>query len=186
MSRLASLKDRLVIALNKSDLPGRNRKIITAEVGKHFPGLEPVVISAFTGDGLEEMLEQIFELSPEGEKLYPDDIYTDQEPEFRIAEVIREKAIQKTRQELPHALYVEIADMEMQENSLWIRGFIFVERESQKGILVGKGGGRIKEIRSEAERELKDIFPYKVKLDIRVKVKPKWRKQDTIIKKLIR
>lgn len=186
MSRLAPFKKRLVIALNKSDLPGRNMKIITAEVGKHFPGLEPVVISAFTGDGLEEMLERIFELSPEGEKLYPDDIYTDQEPEFRIAEVIREKAIQKTRQELPHALYVEIADMEMQENTLWIRGFIFVERESQKGILVGKGGCRIKEIRSEAEQELKDLFPYKVKLDIRIKVKPKWRKQDMLIKKLIR
>ncbi len=186
MSLLAPLKDRLIIALNKSDLPGRNREIINAEIGEYFPDLESAVISAFTGEGVEEMLERIFELSPEGEKLYPDDIYTDQEPEFRIAEVVREKAIQKTRQELPHALYVEIADMEMQENSLWIRGFIYVERESQKGILVGKGGCRIKEIRSEAEQELKDIFPYKVKLDIRVKVKPKWRKQDALIKKLIR
>ena len=185
MAHLAPFRGRLVIALNKVDLPSRYRDAIEIELKRFFPDFELLGISALNGEGVERLLEKLFELAPEGDRLYPEDIYTDQEPQFRIAELIREKAIHRTHSEVPHALFVEIADMEMQENRLWVRAFLYVERESQIGIIVGKGGNRIREIRLETEKELKSLFPYPVHLDLRVKVKPKWRKQDSLIKKLI-
>jgi GTP-binding protein Era len=124
-------------------------------------------------------------MAPEGDLLYPRDYYTDQEPEFRIAEIIREKAVSHTRQEVPHSIFVEIADSEMQDEGLWVRGFIHVERQSQKGILIGKGGAKIKTIRVEAEKELSSLFPYRIWLDLRVKVSPKWRGRDDLLKKLV-
>jgi GTPase len=123
---------------------------------------------------------------PEGEKFYGDETYTDQDPEFRISEIIREKTINRMQQELPHAIYIEISDMEMHAENLWVRGFICVERESQKGIVIGKGGRVIKQIRLESETELAKLFPYKVKLDLRVRVHPKWRRCDNLLKKLIK
>ena len=119
--------------------------------------------------------------------MYPADYYTDQTPDFRIAEIIREKAIAHTRQEVPHALYVRMEDLEMRDDgaTLWARGFILVERESQMGILVGKAGAMIRTIVQEAEAEAREIFPWDVKLDIRVKVDRDWRKRDPLLKKLI-
>jgi GTP-binding protein Era len=141
-------------------------------------------ISALTGEHVDELVNTLFELAPEGDLLYPEEFYTDQTPEFRITEIIREKAINASYEELPHALFVEIADMEQQEEGLWVRGFIYVERESQKGILVGKQGSKIREIVRSAEAEINTLFPYPVKLDIRIKVKPNWRKDDTLLKRL--
>jgi GTP-binding protein Era len=119
--------------------------------------------------------------------MYPEEYYTDQEPEFRISEVIRENAVNRVRQELPHSIYVEIEDLEAREEEqlLWIRAVINVERESQKGMIVGKKGAMIKQIRTESERELAEIFPYRIQLDLRVKVDPKWRRKDQLLKRLI-
>ncbi len=105
--------------------------------------------------------------------------------DFRIAEVVREKAINGTRQEVPHALYVKMEDTEMKNGALWARGFIMVERDSQKGILVGTGGEKIKGIVRDAEAELAEIFPYRVRLDIRVKVDKDWRKKDALLRKML-
>jgi GTP-binding protein Era len=185
IQQLIPIRDRLVVAINKADLPSQLRESIQRELEQSFPDCEPVVISARRGDGVDLLVEKLFEKAPEGDRLYPDDIYTDQEPQFRVSEVIREKAIHLTHSEVPHALFVEIADMEMQEDRLWVRAFLYVERDSQKGIVVGKGGSRIRQIRLDAEGELRSLFPYPVQLDLRVKVKPKWRKQELLIKKLI-
>jgi GTP-binding protein Era len=180
----------VLTALNKADVTENYLQDILKEISacsqEKQQKVQPKVISALSGTGLEELLMNLIELMPESDYFYPDDIYTDQAPEFRIAEIIREKAINKTYQEVPHALFVEISDMEMQEKALWVRGFIFVERDSQKGILVGKGGLKIKAIVRESEQEIKTLFPYTVKLDIRVKVKPKWRKKESLLKRLIR
>ncbi len=120
--------------------------------------------------------------------MYPPDYYTDQQPDFRIAEIVREKAMLATREEVPHALYVRMEDLEMRDEgrTLWARGFICVERESQKGIMVGRAGERIKAIVRDAERELSEIFPYAVRLDLRVKVDRDWRKRDPLLRKMIR
>ena len=178
--------EHMIIGLNKTDdkrsRAGETRRYLE-EV---FPGVPQFEISALTGRGTEELLTEIFKKAPEGELMYPRDIYTDQEPEFRIREIIREKAIGKVREEIPHALYVEVADMEMRgeepRQTLWVRAFLMVERESQKGILVGKGGRNIKEIRLSAQKELNDLFPYRIQLDLQVKANPKWRTRDHLLK----
>jgi len=183
-SYLSSLETPIVIALNKTDLPGDTAGI--KELTElHFPGKPLHEISALNGQGVEELLTALFEAAPEGDMMYPEEFYTDQDPEFRVREIIREKAINRLSQEIPHALYVEIADMETTDEELWIRAFILVERESQKGIVVGKKGMGIRAIRIEAEKELRDLFPYHIQLDIRVKVDPKWRKKDRLLNRLI-
>ena len=114
-----------------------------------------------SGEGLDVLKEALFAAAPEGDQLYPKDYYTDQTPDFRISEIVREKAMLQTREEVPHSLYVRIEDLEMRDDgaTLWARGFICVERESQKGIVVGREGERIKSIVRDAERELSEIFP---------------------------
>jgi GTP-binding protein Era len=179
---VASLGSR-VVALNKTDLVPNRRGEAEAFLAER--GLHGLPVSALSGDGVDALRERLLDLSPEGEPQYPEDFYTDQDVEFRIAEIIREKAIQQVREEVPHALYVEMADTEMQGDGLWARAFVCVERESQKGILIGKGASRIRAIRLEAERELADIFPYPVRIDLQVKVRPNWRHRDDLLRRLI-
>jgi GTP-binding protein Era len=176
-----------VAAVNKRDAPGPAWSGVLASVSAAFPALPALQISALAAEGLEDLKDALFAAAPEGDQLYPEDYYTDQTPEFRVSEIIREKATLQTREEVPHALYVRIEDLEMRNGGalLWARGFICVERESQKGIVVGREGERIKAIVREAERELCEIFPYRVKLDIRVKVDREWRRRDPLLKKLI-
>ncbi len=128
----------------------------------------------------------LFPVLPESTPWYPEDYYTDQEPRFRVAEIVREQAILRARQELPHALYVEVADLEQREKHLWARAFILVERSSQQGILVGKKGATITAIRRDAERILGELFPVPVRLSLQVKVRPRWRRDDTLLQNLIK
>lgn len=185
--RVKQCGGRLVVALNKADIAAESAAMRSELLQRELPGAKLHVISAVDGTGTEDLLTTLFDVAPEGELMYPAEFYTDQDPEFRVSEIIREKAIVRTSQEVPHSLYVEIADMELHESDqiLWIRAFIAVEKESQKGILIGKGGGMIKEIRKSALSEIRDLFPYNVELDIRVKVKKDWRKKDQLLNKLI-
>lgn len=116
--------------------------------------------------------------------MYPEEFYTDQDPSFRISEIIREKAIRRVKQEIPHAIYVEISDLEERGDILWVRAFLVVERDTQKAILIGKGAQTIKKIREGAQRELRKLFPQHIKLDLRVKVNKKWRNKDYLLKGL--
>jgi GTP-binding protein Era len=175
----------IVVALNKCDTVGVVLDPVRAEIGAALPQAEQCAISALAQTGLEAIREKLFALAPEGERMYPEDYYTDQTPDFRISEIVREKAMLQTREEVPHALYVRMEDIEMRGEALWARGFICVERESQKGIVVGRGGERIKAIVRDAERELSELFPYDVKLDMRVKVDKDWRKRDPLLRKMI-
>jgi GTP-binding protein Era len=182
---LSSLNRPVIAAVNKIDHRESRLEPLLEKLHAVFPAAPLVPVSALSGENTERLIEALFAAAPEGEPLYPQDFYTDQSPEFRIAEIIREKAIRRTHSELPHALYVELSDLEMREDYLWVRGFLCVERDSQKGILIGRAGEKIKAIREEAEAELDGLFPYAVRLDLRVKVRPKWRKQDGLLKKLI-
>jgi len=179
--------ERTVVAYNKVDLPTRAVEACEGLVAEISNSLPSVRVSARTGSGLEELVQRLFERAPEGPLLYPTDYYTDQEPGFRIAEMIRERVILHTREELPHAVYIEIADLEMHDegNELWARGFICVERESQKGIVIGRGGEKIRAIMREATAELEALFPYRLSLDFRVKVRPGWRNNSHLLEKLI-
>jgi GTP-binding protein Era len=184
-SLLAPHSGRTVVAINKIDDknadPARAREFIS----QYLPGLFSVpvpqqwqrccALSARTGDGVEPLLDALYAMAPEGDVFYGAEYYTDQEVDFRIAEIIREKAINRLREELPHALRVEIADAQFDADGgggrgkLWVRAFIIVERESQKGIVVGRGGEMIRAIRLAALKELGRIFDWKIELDLRVK-----------------
>ncbi|MFW6362306.1 MAG: GTPase Era [Spirochaeta sp.] len=163
-----------------------------AELGWEDPAEHPpaavVAVSAETGAGMKDLLAALFDVSAAGEPMYPEEYYTDQDPQFRIAEIIREQAIRRTEQEVPHAIYVDIADAEYdaQAEKLNVRAFLVVERESQKGIVVGKGGEKIKAIRLASLRQLNQLFSYRIKLDLRVKVQPKWRQREATIRRITR
>ncbi|TVQ24077.1 MAG: GTPase Era [Spirochaetaceae bacterium] len=178
-SLLESAADRTVVALNKADLVTESSLAETPE--------NTIRVSATKGDGIDALLAALFAMAPEGPHMYPDEFYTDQEPTFRVSEIIREQAMLRTREELPHALYVETTDLEEQNKGsvLVANATIYVERESQKGILVGKGGGMIRLIREHAEHELGDIFERKVRVHLKVKVHPKWRTRSEVIKKVV-
>ena len=188
MSSLRQAEDRLVVGLNKVDVQPNQRSLAEKELAAAFRSPRLFPLSALSGEGLEPLLAALWQLAPEGDPMYPPEYYTDQTPEFRIAEIVREKAMRDLREEVPHALYVHIEDLEMRhENTeLWARGFLFVERDSQKGILVGRGGERIRATVRDAEAELAELFPYTVKLDLRVKVRPKWRHDEALLSRLIR
>jgi GTPase len=182
---LAGAPCPIVVVLNKSDAAADGLEPARAAVAAALPRAPLCIVSALKEQGLDCIRDQLFLVAPEGERMYPEDYYTDQTPDFRVSEIVREKAMLATREEVPHSLYVRMEDLEMRGEMLWARGFICVERESQKGIVVGRAGDKIKGIVRDAERELAEIFPYPVKLDIRVKVDRDWRTRDPLLRKMI-
>ena len=188
-SLLIPLQNKTVIGLNKADLKSSKAELVKKELLSLLPDIPQeriFEISALKDEGINEILSLLIELLPEGETLYPEDIYTDQDVVFRITEIIREQAILHTREEIPHALYAGVEDAEMRKNGkeLWVRAFLYVEKESQKAMLIGKGAAVIKSIRIKSMAELRKIFPYKVQLDLQVRVNKNWRQKDNIIKKI--
>ena len=183
--------DKIVVAINKIDLPESNasevRKFLSTALPK-VPAERIFDISAEKDTGIDDVLRSLYSISPEGEAYYPEEFYTDQEVDFRIAEIIREQAINRLYDEIPHAIFVDISDMEWRQDgrSLWVRAFLCVERESQKGMVIGKGASMIKTIRLESIKQLKEIFPYRIELDLQVKVSKNWRQKDPILNKLLK
>jgi len=188
---LAPHSSRIVIGINKTDLPEAKPGFVRIFLERKLP-LVPsdriFEISAEKDTNIDPLLLRLFDLAPAGEALYPAEFYTDQDVDFRVAEVIREKAMLNTREEIPHAVYVEIADLEMRKNGkeLWVRAFLVVERESQKSMVIGKGASMIKKIRLEAVRDLNKIFPYRINLDLQVKVNKNWRQKDIVLGRLMK
>ncbi|MGP1457861.1 MAG: GTPase Era [Treponema sp.] len=185
----ARYESRLVAAINKIDAKGADAQGARSFLRSVFPALSDdriLEMSALKDDGINEVLKALYALSPEQPPLYEEDLYTDQSIEFRAAEVIRGEAVNRLSDEIPHCLYVKVADLEKRsETKLWVRAFLCVERESQKGIAIGKNAAMIKEIRTAAERALNGIFPYKVQLDLQVKVDKNWRQRDSVLNKII-
>ncbi|MDR0382879.1 MAG: GTPase Era [Spirochaetaceae bacterium] len=195
--RDGAASQKTVAAINKIDAADSAAAAISDNYLKErlplLPSERVFYISALRNEGIDAMLACMFRLAPEGPALYGKDCYTDQEPAFRIAEIVREKAMNRLREELPHSIYVDVADMELRSSgtgktacqTLWVRAFIMAERESQKGMIVGKGGSMIRSIRLAALRDLKKVFDWKIELDLRVKTAQDWRGNDAILKKLV-
>ena len=179
--RVYDLGVPVIVALNKVD----NLKpshIITqmkaaAALGD-FHALHPV--SAKTKDGLDELRGDLVQLLPEGQLYFPRESATDQTAEERIGEIIREKALQLTRDEVPHSISVELDELE----DKLLRAFVLVETESQKQILVGKRGSMIREIGVRARPEIEKLLGRKIFLELVVKVRPKWRRDDAALERL--
>jgi len=179
--RVFGLGIPVVIALNKVDRlkPGHIAEQMTrgAQLGD-FHALHPV--SAVTGDGVPALREELVALLPEGPAYYPREQRTDLTPEAQIAELIREKALQLTREELPHAISVEIEEL----TDKVARATLFVETDSQKQIVVGKGGSIVKQIGTRARPEIELVLGHPVFLDLTVKAKPKWRRDEAMLERL--
>lgn len=182
--------EKTVVAINKTDLPASRPAPVRQFIMENLPSIPEnriLEMSAEKDIGINEVLKALYDISPVGDPMYDEDSYTDQDLTFRVAEVIRGEAINRLEQEIPHAVYVEVADVEHRNEGkkLWIRAFLCVERESQKGIVIGKGAAKIKEIRMAAMRKLNEIYLQKIDLDLQVKVDKNWRQRDYTLNKLI-
>jgi GTP-binding protein Era len=187
---LKNFQEKTIVVINKIDL----QKTFDANI---FSFLETRLqniqarniyrVSALTGEHITTVCHALYGIAPDTPPLYPEDYYTDQQVDFRIKEIIREQAINRVYDEIPHAIYIEISDMEMNPagNELFVRAFLYVEQESQKGIVIGKDASIIKAIRIESIKALRKILPYRVRLDLRVKVRKNWQKNDAILNSLI-
>jgi GTP-binding protein Era len=178
---LEKARTPVVLVLNKIDLVNKAKLLPLIErvqKWREFAAIVPV--SAQTGDGVDRLERVLLEQLPEGESLYPDDYLTDQPERTLVAETVREKILQHTRAELPFstAVVVDKFDEEERERMLRLYCTIFVEHESQKAIVIGRGGEMIKRIGTEARKDLEDTFETRVFLDLRVKVNPDWRNDD--------
>ena len=192
--RLKEFQGRTIVAINKIDAADADAPAIIGFLEKALPDIPPsrcFQISCLKKEGTGALLDCLFEMAGEGDIFYPGEYYTDQDISFRISEIIRENAMNRLKEELPHSIYVEVADLELRETDsdsgkkrLWVRAFIITERESQKGMIVGKNGEKIKAIGQAARKELNSIFDWKVELDLRVKTGKDWRHNDRLLKKL--
>lgn len=149
--------------------------------GRHRPTSEVLPISSLTGEGLELVCESLFSTLPEGPPFYPAEVTTTQTERFFIAEVVREKLLEATRNELPYTTGVIVEDLEETGELLRINAVIYVERGSQKGIVVGRGGKMISRIGSAARRELEGRFGVRIFLGLHVKVHPRWRDDPRVL-----
>ena len=187
---LQNVSKPIVIAFNKIDDKNANRSLSFVSLQKYFAKLssdisllkvgEPTLfdISAKTGDGIDKLLKTLLANLPKSPLLYPPEFY--QDVSFRIEEIIREQIILNTKDEVPHATYVKVEDLKMQKNGkrVNVKASLYADRESQKGILIGKDASIIKKIRINAEKELFKLFPYFISLELKVKVDKNWRKRE--------
>ena len=179
--RVFSLGVPVVIALNKVDRlkPGHiATQMDTASKLGDFEALHPV--SAKTGDGIDALRDELVELLPEGPAYFPPDQRSDLSIEVQVAELVREKALALTREELPHAISVEVEELDEKV----VRARVYVETESQKQIVVGRGGAIVKEIGTRARPEIEHLLGHPVFLELQVKVKPKWRRDEQLLERL--
>ena len=179
--RIFELGVPVVIALNKVDRlkPGHiASQMQTGSQLGDFHALHPV--SAKTGDGVDELREELVGLLPEGPAYFPPGQRTDLSVEEQIAELVREKAIQLTRDEVPHSITAEVEEMEEKV----VRASVYVETDSQKQILVGKGGAMVREIGTRARPEVEALVGHPVFLELKVKVRPKWRRDERMLERL--
>jgi len=179
--RVFSLGVPVIIAVNKIDRLTHGHvasQMKTAATLGDFHALHPV--SALTKDGIGALRDDLAFLLPEGPQYFPVEQTTDLTTENRIAEVVREKALHLTRDEVPHAITVEVDEI----GEKVVRAFVLVETESQKGILVGKKGAMIREIGSRARPEVEHLLGHPVFLELVVKVRPKWRRDPKMLERL--
>jgi GTP-binding protein Era len=180
-SRVFAAGPPVVIALNKVDnlKPGHiaTQMASAAKLGD-FHALHPV--SAKTGDGIGELRDELVALLPEGPLYFPVEQRTDLSIEMQVAELVREKALQLTREEVPHAVTVEVEEL----GEKVVRAHVIVETESQKQILVGRGGAMIKEIGTRARPEIEALLDRRIFLELQVKVRPRWRRDETMLERL--
>jgi GTPase len=180
-SRVFELGVPVVIGLNKVDRLKPSHIATQMEAASrlgNFHALHPV--SAKTGEGVPALQEELVALLPEGPLYFPQEQRTDLPTEVQIAELVREQALRLTKDEVPHAITVEVQEIEDKV----VRADVLVETESQKQIVVGKGGAVVREIGTRARPEVEALLGHPVYLELRVKVRPRWRRDETLLERL--
>lgn len=176
----------VVLALNKADLlTDHTREALASEHKALVTHELALLLSALNSDGVAQLVEEIKTLLPEGPRYYPIDQVSEANMRYIAAEVVREKVMLATEQEIPHSVAVEIVEYkERSEDMTYISATLYVERDSQKGIIIGKGGDMIKRLGREARAELETMLGTQVYLDLRVKVLKNWRSDDKLMRRL--
>ena len=176
----------VILAINKIDrIPRTSLLPMIERAAGQFPFTEIVPVSALKGDGLEPLLSAVIRVLPAGPALYPDDMLTDQPERFFVGEIIREHLFLAVREELPYASAVIVEDFTDRSNgTAFIQAGIIIERASQKGIIIGKNGRMLKHIGSTARKAIVEFLDRPVYLDLRVKVRPSWRKKEQELRRL--
>lgn len=183
--RLISSNADVVLGVNKVDKASRTETVeqLLKASGWTFEEIYP--ISALTGDGVVRLIEELASRLPDGPRYYPEGMVTDQPESLVIAEIIREKFLDRLREELPHSLVVRIEDIEQRPNGLIdISADVVVERKSQKGIVIGKGGSLLQIAGTEGRKELESILGAKVNLSLHVKVEKDWQRRPQLLDRL--
>jgi GTPase len=209
LHRRGKLSSRLALGLNKADLynAGENAREISderiqaylellewlpdgqepdsEEAGEGSDGAHPILISALRGAGIDDLVTLLRNLLPLGPRYYPSDQVTDMQTRFIVAELIREKALMLLQQEVPHSLAVVVDEFESRgETMTYISAVLYVERQSQKGIVLGQRGKMIKQIGQAARPEIEELVGTRVYLDLWVKVYEKWRRREGLLRRL--
>ncbi len=185
-STIARGKVPVVTVVNKIDRirPGRTVEALTAAAALGLEG-EVFPLSARTGDGVPELVSHLVEMLPEGPFMYPPDDHTDLPEAVRIAEMVREQVLLRTREELPHAVEVEVSDIETRgDGLLMVRAQVWAESESQKVILVGSGGRMVRAIGTAARKEIERSRGARVHLELQVRVRKGWRRDEGLLDRL--
>jgi len=179
----------VIVAVNKVDVPDKGAvagALVAATAleaeGVEFQEVFPV--SAKTGSGLQELREALVGLLPEGPFYYPAGEHSDQPPEVRLAEMIREQALRRTREEVPHSIEVQVDEIEDRDGEAVVHAVLLAETESQKGILIGSGGRMVKSIGTAARKEMEKELGSRVHLDLAVKVRRNWRTDEALLDRL--
>jgi GTP-binding protein Era len=182
----AGAKLPVICVVNKADRLGPNELVPVLAAAAELEGVDEVFpISARTSEGLPPLLERLEELVPEGPYMYPPEDRSDQSSELLLAELIREQVLNRTRQEIPHSVEVSVLEVEPREDGLvTVKAEIWAEAESQKGILIGRGGTKINEIGTAARRSLERELDAKVHLDLKVRVRRHWRRDEDLLDRL--
>ena len=183
LSLLQQVKLPVFLILNKVDTLRREQLLPLIDFYSHqYPFREIVPLSALTGENSEQLLPLLWQYLPEGPQYYPAEMHSDYPDTLLAAELIREQALRLTEQEVPHSLAAVVNALEERPNGLlYIEAYLYVERESQKAIVIGKGGAMLKQIGAAARAELEKAFRCRVYLDLRVKSRKDWRDNDGIL-----
>jgi GTP-binding protein Era len=176
----------VIAAFNKIDALESKQQLLPLleEYRKRFDFAEYLPLSAVTGEGLEELRSQVLHRLPEGPEYFPPDHITDQPARFLAAELIREKILQATRQEIPHSTTVMVDKWDETPQILRIYATIFVERDGQKAIIIGAKGAMLKRIGTQAREEMEKLFDTHIHLDLHIKVEPGWREKHAFLNSL--
>jgi GTP-binding protein Era len=172
----------VVLALNKIDRVPKPRILPAIEAWRHVGDFAEIVpVSAREGENVDRLESVLLGKLPEGHALYPDDFLTDLPERFFVAEMVRERILHHTRQEIPYVTAVVIESFKEEEGLVRVRAVILVERENQKGILIGRGGSMLEAVGSEARRQIEAFLGTKVFLGLFVKVRERWRENEAIL-----